>query len=171
MTAFAAEVLARLPTTHHDYPTLCIYEADALLRLGAIAKALERHQQALAIREGLATAEPERADYQRDLSISYDRLGDLMQALGQGEAARRYYEQGLAIVEALAEAAGPEHVDYQGVLVVALHRMADVEPKRGVEHLTRAAVILCRLHDAGRLFPEQERTLQDLEQRLRDMQS
>ena len=35
--------------------------------------------------------EPDRADYQRDLSVSYERLGGLLGALGEGEQARRYY--------------------------------------------------------------------------------
>ena len=41
------------------------------------------------IRESLAQAEPDRADYQRDLSVSYDKMGDLYRTLGQGEQAPR----------------------------------------------------------------------------------
>jgi hypothetical protein len=39
-------------------------------------------------RRRLAEAEPDRADYQRDLSISYERLGDLMVAVGNGAEAQ-----------------------------------------------------------------------------------
>ena len=49
----------------------------------------EAYEKSLAIRERLAAAEPERADYQRDLSVSYNKVGDLYRALGQGEEARR----------------------------------------------------------------------------------
>ena len=49
--------------------------------------------KSLAIGERLAAAEPDRADYQRDLSVSYEQMGDLYRALGQGEEARRRLPQ------------------------------------------------------------------------------
>jgi hypothetical protein len=53
---------------------------------------------------GVAEAEPDRADYQRDLSVSYNKPGDLTRALGRGEEARRYFTSSLEIGERLAEA-------------------------------------------------------------------
>ena len=56
-----------------------------------------RIQQRLSQRfEKLAAAEPDRADYQRDLSVSYNKMGDLYGALGQGEPARQAYAASLA---------------------------------------------------------------------------
>src|SRR2546423_13098212 len=49
--------------------------------------ALKLYQQSLHIRDKLAQAEPDRADYQRDLSISYQRLGVCFAELGQNEDA------------------------------------------------------------------------------------
>ena len=54
-------------------------------------------------RERLARAEPDRADYQRDLSVSYEQMGDLYRALGQGEQAPRRLPQ----VPGDRRAAGP----------------------------------------------------------------
>ena len=71
---------------------------------GATRKAFERYQEAMTILESRGAAEPDRADYQRDLSVSYDRLGDLLRALGQGEAARQYYPQALEIRQRLVAA-------------------------------------------------------------------
>ena len=65
--------------------------------------AREAFAKALAISERLAAAEPDRADYQRDLSVSYNKMGDLFSALGQGEAAREAFAKALAIAERLAE--------------------------------------------------------------------
>ena|SRR2546423_266457 len=66
--------------------------------------ALKLYQQSLHIRDKLAQAEPDRADYQRDLSISYNKLGDLYRALGQGEQALKLYQQSLHIANKLAQA-------------------------------------------------------------------
>ena len=114
----------------------------------------------------LVAAEPDRADYQRDLSVSYEQLGDLLQALGQGDAARQYYQQALEIAQRLV-AAEPDRADYQWDLVVSLLRMAAVEPDNSTEHRTRALAILRDLHATDRLFPEQERLMRELEQELR----
>jgi hypothetical protein len=64
------------------------YEGRALLARGFTGAALERYAELARDLEVLAGAEPDRADYQRDLSESYDRLGNLMGALGRGEEAR-----------------------------------------------------------------------------------
>ena len=72
VAAFAAEVLAALPPAHVRYAHFCMYEADALRQLGATRKAFERYQEAMTILESRVAAEPDRADYQRDLSVSYN---------------------------------------------------------------------------------------------------
>ncbi|MCK6396489.1 tetratricopeptide repeat protein, partial [Zoogloea sp.] len=66
-----------------------------------------------------------RADYQRNLSVSYIKLGDLMKALGEGEAARRYYEDSLAIRQRLVQAE-PGRADYQRDLSVSYERLGDL---------------------------------------------
>jgi hypothetical protein len=53
----------------------------------------------LAIRVRLAEADPSNSEAQRDLSVSYERLGDLMQAVGNTGEAERFYRGGLAIAE------------------------------------------------------------------------
>jgi hypothetical protein len=49
-----------------------------------------------------AAAEPHSAGYQRDLSVAYNKIGDVQRALGQGQAARKAYERSLTIAEQLA---------------------------------------------------------------------
>ena len=83
------------------------------------SRALLRHQRAA------RSAEPDRADYQRDLSVSYDRMGDLNRALGQGEAARQAFLNSLAIRERLANAE-PDRADYQRDLSVSYNKMGDL---------------------------------------------
>ena len=45
--------------------------------LGRGDEALTRYQASLTIRERLAASEPDRADYQRDLSISHERMASV----------------------------------------------------------------------------------------------
>jgi hypothetical protein len=101
-----------------------------------------------------ASAEPQQADYQRDLSVSYERMGDLYRALGQGEATREAYQQALEIAQRLASAE-PQRADYQWDLVSSLLRIAQYAADGGAEHLVRAQAILHRLYEAGALTPIQ----------------
>ena len=63
------------------------------------------------MRERLVAQEPARADYLRDLSVSYNKLGDLERDLGHGDAARQFLEKDLEIAERLA-AQEPARADY-----------------------------------------------------------
>ena len=98
---------------------------DLYRALGQGEQARDAYQTALAIPERLAQAEPERADYQRDLSVSYERMGDLYRALGAGRARARRLAEALAIAERLAEAE-PERADYQRDLSVSYNKMGDL---------------------------------------------
>jgi hypothetical protein len=61
---------------NEDYPRICWYEADALVSLGFIGKAIARHREALTILEGPVEAEPDWADFQWDLVVSLVRMVD-----------------------------------------------------------------------------------------------
>ena len=115
------------------------------LEVGDIARVTGRtmaardcYLKALAIAETLAQAEPDRADYQRDLSVSYERMGDLYRALGQGEAARDAYAKALAIRETLAQAE-PDRADYQRDLSVSYNNMGDLYRALGQGEAARDA--------------------------------
>ncbi len=103
---------------------------DLYRDLGEGQNARDAYLKALAIRERLAAAEPERADYQRDLSVSYSKMGDLYRDLGEGQNARDAYLKALAIAERLA-AAEPERADYQRDLTVSNERLGDTYKANG----------------------------------------
>jgi len=75
---------------------------DVYFAIGETAKALEFYQKALEIAERLYSAEPHRADFARDLAVSYDRMarvsGGLESAEGRWwfERARKLLRQQLA---------------------------------------------------------------------------
>ncbi|HET8799501.1 MAG TPA: tetratricopeptide repeat protein, partial [Thermoanaerobaculia bacterium] len=137
--------------------------------LGEGEKAREAYLESLAIRERLAEAEPDRADYQRDLSISYNKIGDVYRALGDGEKAREALLKSLAIRERLAEAE-PDRADYQVDLATSLRFVGLLGPSPSRPLLERALAILQRLHAEGRLAPQDQRKIANLEKTLGEIE-
>ncbi len=125
IAALAAEVLETLPDDHPGFASLGDEEAQAHLALGFTDRARTRYEGLLRLQERLAQAEPDRAGYQRVLSVLYERVGDLYRDLGQGEQARQSYLQSLAIAERLAQAE-PDRADYQRDLSVSDERVGDL---------------------------------------------
>jgi tetratricopeptide (TPR) repeat protein len=165
IAALASEVLETLPESHNRFGLVAQAEAQAHLALGLTGRALERWGQILRRYERLAQAEPGRADYQRDLSVSYNKMGDLFRALGQGEEARQAFAKSLAIRERLAQAE-PGRADYQRDLIVSWVKMSDIEPARAREHLSRAHDIARSLRDQGRLAPADAWMVDELARRI-----
>ena len=124
-SALASEVLDSLPLEHENYFLIADAEAKSHLALGFIKLAFDRYTLVQQKYERLIEAEPDRADYQRDLSVSYERMGDLYRALGQGEKARESYQESLAIRERLAQSE-PDRADYQRDLSVSYNKMGDL---------------------------------------------
>ena len=165
IAALASEILETLPSTDPGYASIADEEAQAHQALGLGSRALARYEQLREQHERLTAAEPDRADYQRDLSVLYDRMGDLYVSLGQGDQARASYQKSLAIAERLAESE-PNRADYQVDLVISLVKVGTaVEPADG-ELLSRALGILESLHARGQLAPADEPKLTALRQML-----
>ena len=129
-TELAREVSNSLPTEHDDKLRFMGEEAGGLLSLGLGNVALARYKEVLQLAERKALQEPGRADYQRDLSVSYNKLGDLQSALGEGEAARQYYEKSLLLREQLVKQE-PGRADYQRDLSVSYDRLGDLQRALG----------------------------------------
>ena len=123
--AFAAQVLQRLPNTTENWAPLADIEVQGSLQLGRTDRALARTREIAEVFEHRAQQAPGRADYQRDLSVSYNKLGDLMRNGGQGEQAREFFEKSLAIRKRLAEAE-PGRADYQRDLSVSYNKLGDL---------------------------------------------
>jgi tetratricopeptide (TPR) repeat protein len=74
------------------------------LQLGNVPAAREAYQKGLDIRLKPAQADPTDAEAHRDLSISYEKLGDVNRQLGNVPAAREAYQKDLDISLKLAQA-------------------------------------------------------------------
>jgi hypothetical protein len=114
----------------------------------------------LAIAERLAEAEPGRADYQRDLSVSYGRLGDLQLTQGSIEDAVGTFDRCLATATAVWEKA-PWVVDHVVDLAWALVRTASLRDEVAGNHRAMASELLGAL-GADRLPPLGRRLLAEL---------
>src|SRR5271166_1669962 len=103
---------------------------DKWLTFGSLANANADYQASLAIRERLAKADPGNADWQRDLSVSHNKIGDVRQAQGDLAGALASYQASLAIAERLAKA-DPGNADWQRDLSVSRNRIGDVQRAQG----------------------------------------
>ncbi|MGH3931894.1 MAG: CHAT domain-containing protein [Pseudonocardiaceae bacterium] len=95
--SFAAHVLATLPQHHHSYSLFVDHEGSALVALGFTDEAVERYHRLVDTFTQLARAEPGRADYQRDLSVSYQRLGMCLTQLDRAADAAVAFERHLQL--------------------------------------------------------------------------
>ena len=91
---------------------------DHLIMLGDLAAALRSYQASHSIFERLAEADPANAGWQRDLSVSQDKIGDVQSAQGDLAAALRSYQADLCIADRLA-ALDPSNQGWQRDLAIS----------------------------------------------------
>ena len=84
----------------------------------------------MAIAERLAEADPNNAGWQRDLSVSHNKIGDVLVDQGDLSGALDSYRPSMAIRERLAKA-DPNNAGWQRDLSVSRSKIGDVlVPKR-----------------------------------------
>jgi len=84
----------------------------------------------LGVAEKLALANPGSAEAQRDVSVSLNKLGDMLVESGDLAGARARYEADLAIAEQLA-LANPESAEAQRDLIVSYAKLGECFPGQG----------------------------------------
>jgi len=103
---------------------------DVLVAQGDGPGALAAYQAGLTIREGLAKRDPANTQWQRDLSVSNNKIGDVLVAQGDGPGALAAYQAGLTIAEGLAKR-DPANTEWQRDLSVSHDRIGDVLVAQG----------------------------------------
>jgi tetratricopeptide (TPR) repeat protein len=132
----AEEAYRRLITVESDKePGHDVYWARVGLGGIAVARgdlglAKSSYVDAQKIADRLAKADPNNAGWQRDLSVSYSRVGDVLRAQGNLTDALKYYRDSLAIADRLAKA-DPNKAGWQGDLSVSYDRVGDVLRAQG----------------------------------------
>jgi hypothetical protein len=84
---------------------------------------------ALMLAEARLGNDPANTQWQRDLSVSHERIGDVLVAQGDGPGALTAYRQGLAIAETLT-ARDPANTQWQRDLVVSYVKLGEVTKDR-----------------------------------------
>ena len=102
--------------------------SEALLR--ARGNLSEAYQSSLAIRERLASADRGNAGWQRDLSVSHNKIGDVLVEQGNLSEALEAYQSSLAIRERLASS-DRGNAGWQRDLSVSHERIGDVANANG----------------------------------------
>jgi tetratricopeptide (TPR) repeat protein len=103
---------------------------DIQAQRGNLAAALATYQDAEALADHLAKSSPDNAGWQRDLSASYDRVGNVHLAQGDLAGALKSYRHGLVIRERLARS-DPGNADWQRDLSVSYDQIGDVQVAQG----------------------------------------
>ncbi|GAB4081756.1 CHAT domain-containing protein [Modestobacter muralis] len=160
--AYLAEVRPLVPAGERAAMLLADLEMRALITTGNVsaARRLAEGVQQEAMKR--AEADPANIGWQRDLSISHIKLGDLARA-GDLTAAGEHYRAALAITERLAEA-DPANIGWQRDLGVSRTSLGDLaEATRDLpaaaEHYRAALAIDQRLAEADPANTEWQRDL------------
>ena len=138
VAAFLGEIIPALPATRRYLP-LTIRGLEALVRTGSITAGLRQAKSMVEVCSREAEADPGNAEAQRDLSVSYDGLAEVLITAGQLGEAERLYRESLAISERLA-AAHPGNAQAQRDLSSSYNNLA------------RVLVTAGQLDEAERLF-------------------
>jgi tetratricopeptide (TPR) repeat protein len=103
---------------------------DVATALGDLADASGHYIAAMKLAAALAARDPANTQWQRDLSVSHERIGDVLVAQGDGAGALAAYRNSLTIAEALA-ARDPANTQWQRDLSVSHERIGDVLVAQG----------------------------------------
>jgi hypothetical protein len=128
------------------------------------AEALTSFRASFAIRAKLAKTDLTNAEWQRDLSTAYEKIGDALAAQGNVAEALATFRDSLAIRERLAKA-DRSNAQARWDVVMTQWKLA----MRGDEPARRWAVIVAEMHklrDENRLRPSWARMVPMAEERL-----
>ena len=105
---------------------------NVLVAQGDGPGALATYRESLALGEALAARDPANPLWQRDLSVSHQKIGDVLVAQEDGPGALAAYRKSLAISEALA-ARDPANTQWQRDLSVSHNKIGNVYVAQGDE--------------------------------------
>lgn len=147
-------------------------QGDLALVRATVADAQHDYEEAHRIAQRLTNADPKNTQWQRDLSVSHVRIGNVLVSQGDLPAALTAYRASLAIREVLAKRDGG-NTQWQRDLYVSYWRLADLAEKQKAtkEALTywkQAYDVLSKIDKRGlHLSPEDRQYLATLQEKVR----
>jgi tetratricopeptide (TPR) repeat protein len=103
---------------------------DILIDRGDVSGALKRYRDAFAIADKSAKSDPGDADWQHNLSSSFNRIGAVQLTQGDLPGALKSYQDGFAIAERLAKS-DPGNAGWQRDLSLSFEKIGDVQIAQG----------------------------------------
>ena len=121
----------------------------------------------------LADNAPSNAGWQRDLSVSLNKIGDILSAQGQLDEAKAVFEKDLAIAQTLADN-NSSNAEWQADLVVLHIKIMGIaqqnnEPDSARHHGEKALAILKPLAKKGLLHGQQQQWIGIIENMLEQL--
>ncbi|MDQ3765282.1 MAG: hypothetical protein M3460_28505 [Actinomycetota bacterium] len=126
VAAFLAEIRPLIPDTERAWILVADLELRTFLDAGNIPAAVRLAEAIHHHVHTRAAADPGNTAWQRDLSVSHDRLGDLAVAAGDLSTAQQRFQTALDIRERLA-AADPSNTAWQRDLSISQQRLTDLK--------------------------------------------
>jgi tetratricopeptide (TPR) repeat protein len=126
----AARAMMELRVLTRELPRAFGMAAQHFIMRGLLADAGRNSKMAVAVRGALAKADPSNAEWQRDLSVSHSKTGDVLRAQGDLKGALAAYRASHGIAERLAEC-DPSNAGWQRDLAVSHERTGDVLSAQG----------------------------------------
>jgi tetratricopeptide (TPR) repeat protein len=119
-------------TFHDEYQrahwlSLC---GDLAVVQGDLAGAMRYFTESQTIAEHLSASDPANAVWQREFSVSLNKLGDLAVTQGNLSGALRYFTQAKAIAERLA-ASDPTNAEWQRDRIISFERLGHIAREQG----------------------------------------
>ncbi|MEM9369187.1 MAG: tetratricopeptide repeat protein, partial [Planctomycetota bacterium] len=126
----ALEIAPGWPEMLHQAWLASAEHSDLVMERRGVTEAKAWIQKGWVLAQQLAESDPGRAQVQRDLSISLNKLGDVSVQAGDLDAAREFYQQSLDIDERLAESDSGS-AQAQRDLSISLNKLGDVSVQAG----------------------------------------
>ena len=138
--------------------TNILQTGDTLKARGKLEQAITKYQQGIAVFKQLAESDPSNANWQRDLSVSYEKLAGVYQKQDKIAEAIGQYKKSLIIKNHLAEM-DKSNADWQRDLVVPLYQLMILyaqnnQSTQAIQSGKEALVILKQLEQEGKLHGE-----------------
>jgi len=120
---------------------------------GDLDGALEAFEESLAVRRGLSASDPRNTQWQRDVSVSLDKVGGVRVSRGDVDGALEVFEESLAVRRRLS-ASDPRNTQWRYDIAAShfhLHRIADrsKQPELANEHRRECHRVLVGMRTAG----------------------
>jgi tetratricopeptide (TPR) repeat protein len=171
--AYLAEIHPLLPPIERAWVIVGELRAEAFLQAGDLISATRQFQAMHEQVQARAAADPANTGWQRDLSVSHNKLGNIAEAAGDLTTARTAYQASLDIRQRLA-AADPANTGWQRDLSVSHNKLGDMAAATGDLTAARASYLaalgICeRLAAMDPVNAQWQRDLEYVRRKIKDL--